>query len=255
MLSPRAALAQAPASASGDAVVVAEKYASDAFEAYERRDYARAIVLYEQALATTPSADILYNIARVYDLGLRDRRLAMEYYQRYADDPGAVPERIAAAQKRIEALRAAELASAEAREAPPRSASVRQTEAPAAEPDSGGLSGLRVAAIGAGSAGLVGIGLGVGFGLSARAQTDTWQRDCDGNACTSQRGLDAAETAAQRANIATVGFAAGGGLLALGAVLWWLGGDDDERPGDTARLRVTPTVTEGGAGGVVTGRF
>ena len=45
------------------------------------------------------------------------------------------------------------------------------------------------AAISLGTAGLVGMGIGVGFGLSARSQSEALQRDCDGNVCSSQRGM------------------------------------------------------------------
>src|SRR5688572_6208587 len=47
-------------------VALAERYAAAAFEAYRAREYGRAVSLYEQALAAAPSAEILYNIARVY---------------------------------------------------------------------------------------------------------------------------------------------------------------------------------------------
>ena len=68
-------------------VTLAERYAGEAFEAYRVRDYGRAVALYEQALAAAPSPDIVYNIARVYDTGLANRRLAIVYYERYAAAP------------------------------------------------------------------------------------------------------------------------------------------------------------------------
>jgi tetratricopeptide (TPR) repeat protein len=51
-------------------VIEAEQLAAQAFEAYERKEYDRAIELYEKALAAASSADILYNIARVATIAL-----------------------------------------------------------------------------------------------------------------------------------------------------------------------------------------
>jgi hypothetical protein len=118
----------------------------------------------------------------------------------------------------------------------------------------GGFSPLQAAALTFGSMGLVGVGVGVGFGLAARARSDEWQRDCEGNACTSRRGVDAAESAARSASIATAGFAAGGGLLALGAALWLID-SGRERPEAARALRVEPFVQAAGGGTLVSGSF
>jgi tetratricopeptide (TPR) repeat protein len=245
-------------------VTLAERYAGEAFEAYRIRDYGRAVALYEQALAAAPSPDIVYNIARVYDTGLRNRRLAIVYYERYTADPAAAPDRLETARQRVEELRAAERTTqsagsgdidAIARDfpldlpepapapAPPRPLRVR-----------GGLRPLELGAVALGSAGLIGVGVGVGFGLSARSRTNAWQRDCDGNQCTSQRGVDTAEAAARRAEVATVGFAVGGGLIALGAVLWLIE-VDSESPDEATALRVAPLASRSSLGGSVSGHF
>jgi hypothetical protein len=254
------ARAQPPAPASAPAagdVALAERYAADAFAAYSAHEYAHALVLYHQALAAAPSADIAYNIARVYDLGLKDRRQAIGWYERYRSDPGAAPNRVAAATQRIAELSAAERASqadvdAIAREFPLDAEQDPARSEPAAARN--GLSPLRLAALTLGTVGVAGVGLGVGFGLSARAESDDWKRDCDGNVCSSQRGVDAAETAARRANISTIGLGVGGGLLALGAILW-LVDDDTEQPDTSARVRIAPAATASGLAGLVSGRF
>jgi tetratricopeptide (TPR) repeat protein len=264
-LTPARAAAQAPARESVSAeVALAEKYAEQAFTAYKAHDYERAIGLYQQALAAAPSADILYNIARVYDIGLHDRRHALTYYERYLADPGAVSKRRETASERLSELRAAErlgvdadeddALNAIARDFPldTREAAPAASPAPPREPEAG-LEPLEVAAISAGTIGLVGVGIGVGFGLAARSESDVWRSECDGNVCTSQRGVDAAETASRRADVATIGFAVGGGLIAVGAVLWLLDGSD-ERP-EAAALRLAPSVGESSLGGVLSGRF
>jgi hypothetical protein len=243
-------------------VALAERNAAAAFEAYRAHEYGRAISLYEQALAAAPSADILYNIARVYDVGLRDRRLAIQYYERYRAHPSATPELFETATRRLAELRAAEAATsvapadganAIAREFPV-DASTRPPAAPISTPTERGVHPLEVTALAFGAAGLVGIGLGIGFGLSARAEEDTWGRDCNGNQCNSQRGVDAAESAARSASIATVGFAVGGGLLAVGTVLWLID-TNSEVPSNAASLRVTPALGSSSVGGTLSGRF
>jgi hypothetical protein len=267
---------------------LAEKYAALAFDAYSRKAYAEAVGLYERGLAVAPSADILYNIARIYDLGLRHRALAMDYYRRYVDDPGAVPSRILIANQRLAELRAAEQAatldvetpahthaSAAALGAQKTTDSSRQMSAQRgpvsgsnasmapAEPmpsraartsSSNGLAPLEITALAVGGVGLASVGVGVGFGIAARAQTDTWRQYCDGNACSSQRGVDAAESAERSARVATIGFATGGTLLALSTVVWWLSSAGDSADA-AAALDLSPVASESELGWTFSGRF
>jgi len=282
------ARAQAPARSAP--VALAERHAAEAFEAYQRQDYARAVQLYQQAMTAAPSADIAYNIARVYDLGLHDAPRAIEWYERYAADPGAASARLERARARARELRATQQASIEQdsieqdsieragaeheRIEPPSATTGARSEpvpiitrdfpldviepAPQRPPrrpkQSDGLSSLETAGLTLGSMGLAAVGVGVGFGLAARARSDEWQRDCDGNACTSRQGVDAAESAARSATVATVGFAAGGGLLALGAALWLID-SGRERPEAARTLRVEPFVRAAGGGTFVSGSF
>jgi hypothetical protein len=247
---------------------LAERYASEAYDAYRVRDYGRAVMLYEKALAAAPSPDIVYNIARVYDVGLLNRRLAITYYERFVADPGAASERLERAAQRLEELRAAENArinipppnaDAIARDFPldthePTSAPppIPVRQAPSAA--DGGLRPLEVGAIALGSAGLVGVGVGIAFGLSARSRSETWQRDCDGNACTTQRGVDAAESAQRRASVATIGFASGGSLIALAGLLWLIDTDDEQSSGASA-LELLPAADGTSIGGRLSGSF
>lgn len=263
----RTAAAEAPAAAPEPPVLhtdvsLAERHAAAAFEAYRARDYVSAINLYEQALAAAPSAEILYNIARVYDVGLRERARSIEYYERYRAHPNATPELFETATRRVAELRALEAAtSGAASDATsaitrdfPLDSSERLSIAPAAQAADRGVRPLEVTALTFGAAGLVGIGLGIGFGLSARAEADTWERDCNGNQCTSQRGVDAAEAALHSADVATVSFAVGGGLLAVGAVLW-LVDSDGAQPGRAASVSIAPALGSSSLGGTLHGRF
>jgi hypothetical protein len=220
-------------------VARSERLAALAFEAYGRKDHQNALLLYQQALEAAPSADIVYNIARIYDIGLRDRALAIVYYTRYVEDPGAVASRIETAHRRLNELVAAERAAAlpvpaaPSVQAPPAPSGPAPVSAPVAAPRlarNGSSPALIAGALMAGSAGLAGIGVGVGFGLSAKRKLEESERYCDGDQCTSQRGVDAARAATRAADVATVGFSVGGGLLALGTILWFLDDGEPEEP-------------------------
>jgi hypothetical protein len=159
-------------------------------------------------------------------------------------------------------LRAAELASpgALAEEEPgiardfPLDAPTLTAPSHARSGEDRGLGPLQVTALALGGVGLVGLGVGVSYGLWARTEQDTWRRDCNGNACTSQRGVEAAESAARRAGVATVGLAVGGGLLAVSAVLWLLD-KDLAQPSGSAALRFAPLVSGSRLSGSLTGQF
>jgi hypothetical protein len=230
---PATPAAAEPAAVAASDVPLSERYAARAFEAYRQRDYPNAITLYQKALDAAPSPDILYNMARVYDVGLHDRTRAVSFYNRYVADPGAVPKQIEMANKRLVELRAAELEAMAPAPTPSGAtlASPAYSASPApVAPAVDSSSGLSLGAVLAGSVGLVGIGLGVGFGFAAKSDLEESERYCNGNQCTAQRGVDAAKSAAREANVATIGFAAGGALLALGSVLWLMGDTRDERP-------------------------
>jgi tetratricopeptide (TPR) repeat protein len=247
---PRAAAdARAAAASPGDAAR-AEALAAQAFEAFGQRNYQRALELYQQAFAIGDLADILFNIARVYDRGLNQPQRARDYYARYVEHPGAAAARVQLAEQRLEELRAepAAAAPAVARAAPDVSA------APAAQPaelsDTNAWSTREwTAAILAGT-GVVGLGVGVGFGWSAYSDRDIWRRDCTGNACSSQRALDAARSATRKANVATLALVSGGLLLGTGAALWLTSDDSTER----SALRLQPLIG-GSYGCTLSGSF
>jgi tetratricopeptide (TPR) repeat protein len=224
----------------------AEAYAADAYDAYQRKDYASAVALYRKAYEAAPTADILFNIARIYDIGLGDRSLAMLFYQDYVVDPEAEDDRIEVAFERIGQLQAAERAANEQHSAPPPSppsAAPAPVTAPVrARPSadveliepSAPWTSLRVGGIVAGTVGLVSIGIGAGFGVAALSDASTAREYCDGDVCSSQRGVDAVHSATKSADIATVSFALGGALVAVGGLLLWLD-DGPSSPADSAQ--------------------
>lgn len=230
------ASARAEDAAPAQDVARAEAYASSAYDAYARADYAAAVSLYRQALSAAHSANTIYNLARIYDVKLHDRGQAIEFYQQYTQDTGADPDLLQTAEERLARLRELEKVATQPAPVAPStatpSASVQpqrraaRAKEPARDHD-GGLGGWQVAGLVVGPVGLVGLGLGVGFGLSAKSDNDVAKNECEGNLCRSQQGVDAAHDAGRKADISTVAFIAGGALTAIGATLLLLGGGDD----------------------------
>jgi tetratricopeptide (TPR) repeat protein len=228
---PRAAFAAEPETSAADgAVAVSEQKAGQAFEAYQAKRFSEAVALYVEAYDASPNADILYNIARIYDTKLGDRPLAINFYRHYITDPGAVPDRIQLANERLVALRDAEAAASQPSRAaplPPPAAPLTATAPVRAEGMTAGEWGAVALAV----TGVAGIGIGAGFGFAAIDETHTMRRLCDGNVCREQRGIDAAKSAETNARISTIGLASGGALLALGAALYfWPSTERSERP-------------------------
>jgi tetratricopeptide (TPR) repeat protein len=254
-----------------DAAVVAraEAYASAAFEAYQRKEYVQAVALYEQALSVAPNAAlVLYNIARIYDVGLRSRGLAIDYYHRFIAAPGAAPEQILSAGRRIAELEAAERAAVQQtlaleamqqREAATREAAVpaapRLAQPPLPAPEQPAWTTREVAALAAGGVGIASVGVGVGYWLSARAKRDIWKRDCDGNACSTERAVDAAETASRQVAIGTAGLVAGGALMALGGVLWFVDFSSGKLADGPSAWSLSPVVGPSELSAAFSGRF
>jgi tetratricopeptide (TPR) repeat protein len=230
-------------------IALAESYAERAFGAYERGEYAEAVALYQQAYEAAPSADALYNIARIYDIGLRDRPLAINYYRRYLSDPGANPERIGRASQRLTQLREAEASELAATPPPPAStpaatapppSPVATPRGPSSSPSEPGRSALRVAGVVTGTVGLLGAGVGTAFGLSVLADAETVNTYCEGNRCSSQRGVEIARAASRKALVATLGVSVGAGLMVTGVALWLLDPGGSREPEPVTRLRLTP---------------
>jgi tetratricopeptide (TPR) repeat protein len=240
-------------------VARAEAYAADAFNAYSRKDYASAIALYQKAFEAAPSADILYNLARIYDTKLKNRSLAIEYYRRYSLDTGADPNRLRLANVRLSELRELESIAAEtpASTAPGAAQASTRLRSPAPPPRAAaehrGLSGFQVAGIVTGALGVTGLGIGIGFGFAAKDNADVADRLCEGNACSTQRGVDASRDAANAATVSTIAFVAGGVLTLLGIAAVLLGsGDSHER--EVAML-VVPYAAPGNVGTQLAARW
>lgn len=272
---PSSAAADAPPweldAAKSEDVTRAETYAAEAFAAYERKDYTGAISLYMKALAAAPSANILFNVARIYDTKISDRELASKFYRRYIAEPGAEPDRVRMANERLLVLRQLDRAEQRNGTTSPR-AEVQPsavTPAPASSRPAGpyprraepsehhGLSALQIAGIVVASAGVAGLGVGTGFGLAAKGDADTVKKLCDGDACSSQRGIEETRDARDAAKIATISFIAGGALAVAGTglLVWGVQARRAEHDASSAKLTLTPFATAHAAGSVLSGRW
>ena len=102
-------------------------------------------------------------------------------------------------------------------------AAVPAPAAPAPAPARSSWTGRRVGGVVLAAIGLVGIGVGAGYGLAAMSRHDDAQKACPGSTCPDQRGVDLWSSAHTAGTISTVAFIAGGVALAGGAVLFLTG--------------------------------
>lgn len=137
-------------------------------------------------------------------------------------------------------------------------------------PTSPGFSPLRGAAIGVGVVGLAGLGLGIGMGLSADSTYKAARARCPGGGTTGcpADAVTGSNDAYTQATISTVGFVAGGVLLA-GAIVLFVAApsgraDKSEKPQKSERRAekraslvpiVAPVLSPEGGGAMVLGRF
>jgi serine/threonine-protein kinase len=123
------------------------------------------------------------------------------------------------------------------------------TPAPPAEESEPG-SAQRVIGLVVAGAGVVGLGVGSYFGLSAIGHDKKADRACTPTLCQEQAGFDHADSARGQAVISNIGFIAGGGLLVAGSVLYLLA---PSKP--ASGVSVTPLVSPGFAGVTLGGRL
>jgi serine/threonine-protein kinase len=92
--------------------------------------------------------------------------------------------------------------------------------APAAPPDEGRPGAQHWVALGFGVAGVVAVGVGIGFGVKAMNDDSEANDHCrEGNLCDPE-GVALGEDASSAATLSTIAFVAGGAALGAGLVLW-----------------------------------
>ncbi len=124
--------------------------------------------------------------------------------------------------------------------------------APAAIPATHGTSALFPVGIAVGVVGLAGVALGVGFGVDAKNKNDAALTHCPQTpACADQTGVDLTHEAQTSATVSTVGFIAGGVLVAAAVTMVLIA--PREKRAVTARL--APVVGPGTFGAALGGTF
>jgi hypothetical protein len=106
----------------------------------------------------------------------------------------------------------------------------------------------RKVAVGVGVLGLAAAGTGVYFGMRSKDLEDRSNEVCPGTICEDPNALDDNDRAQDYARNANILYVAGGVLVAASAVIWIVGGPDQE-------VRVSPTIGSGGAGVSLGGNF
>jgi hypothetical protein len=230
----------------------AEAAAQKAYEAYSHGDYREALTLYDESYRTYPTPEVLFNIANIYDRKIGDEKLAIEFYSRHNQSPDATPDLVARAQARIKALESAEQSRrADARAPLPSTAPVRDKSA-RGKGDAGGA--FRGAGVLTGSLGIVGVGIGAGFGLSASSlHAKAQDNGCSGKHCATQTGVDEEHSAWRAATVSTIAFVAGGILFTGGLMLVLLAPSSAESTAPVQSVRIEPVVGSGAAGLALTG--
>ncbi len=111
----------------------------------------------------------------------------------------------------------------------------------------------RAAAWVVGGVGLAGVAAGAVFGIIANSDNKSAaDNDCFSTVCTAQ-GISSTSDAKNAATVSTIAFAAGGGLVAVGIVLWLTAPSDKHRTAGSIRL--APLVAPDTGGALIAGSF
>jgi hypothetical protein len=103
---------------------------------------------------------------------------------------------------------------------------------------------------------VVGVGVGTGLGLATISSKNQEKTDCPSAGCPGPNHAQAVNdynSAHSDGTISTIGFAAGAGLIAVGAVLWFTAPSHTEQATLPLGLRFVPVVGAGSGGIVVDG--
>jgi hypothetical protein len=119
------------------------------------------------------------------------------------------------------------------------------------EPKGSGNASLQTVGLVTGALGVVGLGVGTYFGISAISKNSDSKNGCDGNSCD-EAGYQARSDARSAGNVATIGFVAGGVLLAAGVTLYVVGAPSKT---EQTAVRVAPALGPGVYGGAFRGTF
>ena len=219
-----ALLASAPALAddpTADAAAHAarvDKLNEEGTAAYRARDYRRANEKFQQAYALDPDPNILYNIAKTYEL-LGDDRAALEKFEQFVAQPGADPQGRTKANAKIVEIRAR---LAESKRPPPPPPPPAPDVAAPARPPPPREQRLVLPTIAAAGVGLAGVAVGGIFGVTALAKQSSLNKICKAKLCPETASSDIS-TLRTSSTLSTVGFVVGGVGIAAAVVLYLVG--------------------------------
>jgi len=235
----------------------AQALADRAYEAYQSADWHKAVSLYLESYKLVPSAEILYNIANIYDRKLGDKQTAIDFYRRHNTSSDADPGLLLRANARVAELSRDDksAATAPAPAAPAAPPAALKPESPDPKSDAGGT--LRTTGYVLGALGIVGLGVGTGLGVFAMGRaSDAHAAGCQAGTCPDAASAGKDRSAAALGNGSTIGFVAGGALVASGLALVLIGRrphGNESTPPASAALRLAPSVGPAGAGLVLSG--
>lgn len=246
MSAPAVAHAQSPATPAADEQN-AQALSDQAYEAYEKGDFSKAIAQYLESYKLVPTAEILYNVASIYDKKLSDPKLAIEYYRRHNAATDAKAELVGKATSRIAALQAQI-------DNPNGSKSdLKSLPESSGKSETSSSSPLKTIGLVTTTIGVVGLGVGVVTGLLASGKhSDAEDAGCSGSTCPTEAARDKEKSAGDMATVSTITFIAGGALVVGGLVMFLAAPKEHS----TSRaFRVAPQVDMHGGGLSVLGRF
>ena len=262
-------LGASPARADGaeTASGTAEALANEAYEQHAAGKYPEAISSYLKAFEISKSGVILFNVATIYDKKMHERDLAADYFRRYLRAPDAEPELVQKANQRLATLK--QEADEEERKraalpvvlqptAGPPAADTTKVSAPTAATKDEGVTEtsrpLRPVGVVVGAVGVASLATSAVLAVIAKGKNDDANALCNGQECSSDRGVTLASQAGTMATASTVTFVAGVTLLVGGVTLYFAAPRRVSSP-STAHLTVAPDVGLARAGMTLRGRF
>lgn len=220
-------------------------------------DHDKAVELYLQAYAIVPLPVLLTNVATEYQKSKKPVE-ALKYFCMYLkEDPAGQNVSYATAQAKSIQIEQGNkdvtdetvCEPAKPKEPEPVAVQPPPVEPPKASTDGGG--GLRIAGLGLGAAGLVGLGVGIYFGFKAKDISDEitnhpmneeWPEDIQ----------DLEDRGAAHEKKQIIFMIAGGAVLATGVALYFIG---RSKKSGAERVTLVPTATPEAAGIAFTGGF
>jgi len=219
------AFCAATALAHADAREEAKAHFKQAHVHQEAGAYALAADEYIAAYALDPRPETLFNVAQAYRLA-GNKPAALDYFQRYlATKPtGSAADQARAFASELERQIAEDKARADAAP-PPAPPPVEHPPKPQPAPPPATIQErrsrtLQIAGIAAAGVGVIGIGLGVKFGIDARDADQYFETHTGGWGPGDRERYEDGQAANRNMVIAYV---IGGGLVATGAVLFAIG--------------------------------